>query len=301
MDQLAAAIEDHTYNMNPGYLPYRDSIAPWPLALTGEELAYHLTINTFEHLSDVAECGVPIYQSANYEEDYRAKRGVIAKYNTLDGTNPMKVILGPGAHCQWCNEYTPVNAKADSDFRIDTEELRWFDYWLKGVDNGIMEEPPIYYATYQTPEDKQWRFAWQWPLPTDTQMKFYLGEEVEGNNDLSDFDGSLSTTAPTAKYAKDDYLLDYDASKIGGIPNASGVIVSATEPDLSIARNTNAMTYTTAPLDADMNITGDPVVNLWVSSTATDGDFLAFIYDVAPDGSLTQIPGSEGWAAESLT
>ena len=47
------------------------------------------------------------------------------------------------------------------------------------------------------------------------------------------------------------------------------------------------LVYETAPLGADVQITGHPVVNLWVSSTATDGDFIATIYDVAPDGRAT--------------
>jgi hypothetical protein len=53
------------------------------------------------------------------------------------------------------------------------------------------------------------------------------------------------------------------------------------------------MTYTTAPLAADTTATGHPVIHLWVSTTATDGDFLAFLADVAPDGTVTRLPGTE--------
>ncbi len=53
------------------------------------------------------------------------------------------------------------------------------------------------------------------------------------------------------------------------------------------------MTYTTSALAADTTATGHPVVHLWVSTTATDGDFLAFLADVAPDGTVTPLPGTE--------
>jgi hypothetical protein len=44
------------------------------------------------------------------------------------------------------------------------------------------------------------------------------------------------------------------------------------------------LVYTTAPLSSDVQVTGHPTINLWASSTATDGDFIATIQDVAPDG-----------------
>jgi uncharacterized protein len=50
---------------------------------------------------------------------------------------------------------------------------------------------------------------------------------------------------------------------------------------------TKGLVYTTAPLSADVQVTGHPAINLWVSSSATDGDFIATIQDVAPDGSAT--------------
>ena len=50
---------------------------------------------------------------------------------------------------------------------------------------------------------------------------------------------------------------------------------------------TKGLVYVTAPLSADVQVTGHPTINLWVSSTATDGDFIATIQDVAPDGTAT--------------
>ncbi len=72
-----------------------------------------------------------------------------------------KLVVGPHAHCEW------NNVKADAGFDIVTEELRFFDYWLKGVKNGVMEEPRVTYYTYNAPEGKTWRRASTWPLPNE--------------------------------------------------------------------------------------------------------------------------------------
>ncbi len=75
----------------------------------------------------------------------------------------------------------------------------------------------------------------------------------------------MTTTPPAEENAQDDYLVDY------GITTAN--------------RNQRGLTYTTAPLPADLEVTGDPVVHLYAASTATDNDFFAYLEDVAPDGS----------------
>jgi predicted acyl esterase len=56
-------------------------------------------------------------------------------------------------------------------YQYQYESLRWFDYWLKGVDNGIMEEPPI--AVFVTGTD-EWKTTTEWPLPETRWTPFYL-------------------------------------------------------------------------------------------------------------------------------
>ena len=73
-----------------------------------------------------------------------------------------KVIIGPWAHTT-AGEMSKI------------EHLRWFDYTLKGIKNGIAQEPPIYYYTFNAPPGKEWRFASQWPLPEQRMTKFYFG------------------------------------------------------------------------------------------------------------------------------
>ncbi|HSW40290.1 MAG TPA: CocE/NonD family hydrolase, partial [Acidobacteriota bacterium] len=90
----------------------------------------------------------------------------------------------------------------------------------------------------------------------EKRINYYLGE------------GSLSTTEPEAAGHKDETTVVYGAAAPATAAN-------------------KGLVYETAPLSADVEVTGHPTINLWVSSTATDGDFIAAIQDIGPDGSVT--------------
>lgn len=258
---LKAARAAHQ-NFEAGYMPFRDSPSPAMAEKLGmKDFRYSMEVNTYPRLGAVSKSGIAIYQSSNLDEEIRNKHTVFAKYRSI--ANPQKLILAPGKHCEWTSPYVkaPTNG-----FDISVEELRWFDYWLKGVANGIMDEPPIYYFTVNQPAATAWRFAWQWPLPTERRVNYYFGA---GTSALA---GTLSTAMPTAEAGKDDYKVDYDV----------------TPENL----NERAIRYTTAPLERDMTLVGHPVIDVTISSTATDGDFVAFLADVGPDGKVTMLPGT---------
>jgi predicted acyl esterase len=78
--------------------------------------------------------------------------------------------VGPGGHCGW------TAVQSQTKFDITVEERRFFDYWLKGIDNGIMKEDRVYYYTYNAPAGSEWRSAKQWPLLNEKRTKYYLGK-----------------------------------------------------------------------------------------------------------------------------
>lgn len=260
---LAAAKAEHKNNIEPGYMPFRDSPSPeLALRLGMKDYRYWLEVNSFNHFKDIAASGIPAYQSGNYGEDIRVKQGVFIKRASL--TNPIKTIIAPGNHCEWSSDFV---TKPGNAFNIVTEERRWFDHWLKNVPNGIMVEPSLLYYTFNAPKDDQWRQAWQWPLPTEKRASFYFA------GGASPREGVLDTLRPSSASASDSYVTDY----------------SVANKDV----DTKGQTYMTAPLPTDTTLTGHSIIDLWVSSTASDGDFVAWLEDVAPDGSVTRLPGSE--------
>jgi len=268
---LEKAKDEHRWNLEPGIMPFRNSTSPWLEALIDRPgIQNHLVVNTFSHFSQIQESGIPFYQSANWGEDYRVKSGVIIKLNSL--SNPSKTLLAPGKHCTYSSNY---EIKPSNTFNITTEALRWFDYWLKGVENGIMDEPPIYYyLNNASSEAEAWRFADQWPLPDAEDVNYYFGASSPLEVFFSGVNkGTLGTNAPTIADAKDQYPVDYTVTPAN--------------------RDHQGISYTTDILLSDTEVVGNPVVHLWISSTATDNDFLAFLYDVDENGKAAQIPGTD--------
>jgi len=146
------------------------------------------------------------------------------------------------------------------------EHLRWFDHWLKDVDTGVMAEPPIRYQTINAPPGREWRTATEWPPAGVVRTDYYL------------HDGVLSVDAAPAR-GSDEYVVDYTTTSgrssrwVNGYGGDFGY-----EP--LTGNDSKGLTYTTAPLAEDLEMTGHPVAHLYVTSTHPDGDFFVYLEDV---------------------
>lgn len=238
---LADAIAEHADNVeNAGYVPYRDSIA--------ENIPEQWWLKSSPHtyLEEINRSGIAIYAAANWNEGM-TKYGAFFTLNNV--TTPVKLLVGPAGHCEWST------VKQDTGFDLVIEERRFFDHWLKGIDNCVMHEPKVHYYTYNAAPGEEWQSAEAWPLPGERRTRYYFGE------------GSLSTTATTASEGMDAFEVEY-----------------AVTPE---NRAETGLVYATEPLATAVQVTGHPVVELWISSTAADGDFVVTLEDVAPDGTAT--------------
>jgi putative CocE/NonD family hydrolase len=75
---------------------------------------------------------------------------------------PKRMIIGPPVYLD-----RPI-------YQLQHEAVRWFDYWIKGIDTAIMDEPPIRLFIMGTDE---WKNSTDWPLPETKWVPFYLHEE----------------------------------------------------------------------------------------------------------------------------
>jgi predicted acyl esterase len=157
---------------------------------------------------------------------------------------------------------------------------QWFDYWLKGVDTGIMDEPPIIYyrmvdTTATVPSATgEWRYADQWPLPDVKKEIYYLRSN-----------GTISTHFPSRKESSETYLYDPNnpVPSMGGrnlFIHAGAVDQSSVEPP----NRNDVLVYTSEVLQKDLEIGGNVKVFLHASSNCKDTDFTAKLIDVYPDG-----------------
>ncbi|MFF7556993.1 CocE/NonD family hydrolase [Streptomyces olivaceus] len=155
------------------------------------------------------------------------------------------------------------------------ERHRFFDHWLKGVDNGIMQEPEVHYYTGSSDGTGQWRDARQWPpKPSARPTRYYLGGGTSGTVDSVN-DGTLGRSRPHGKGGGDTYPVDYSVSCPDPI-----------DQEQTCPQDEKGLTWTTAPLKDDVELTGHPEVSLRLSSTAPDGNVFAYLSDVAPDGTV---------------
>lgn len=233
--------------------PYRDS----EVASVGTRPWHEYSVATYKDA--IERSGVPVYSFDGWDDDFRKESLVSAA--TL--SNPHKVLVGPWPHC------------GSEGFDIVAERHRFFDYWLKGVDNGIMQEPPVHYYTGSSDGTGEWRDARQWPPnPPARQTRYYLDGGSSGTVGSVN-DGTLDHSRPRGHGAGDAYRVDYSVS----CPEPVGLGQTCPQDE-------KGLTYTTAPLRDDVELTGHPEVSLHLSSTAPDGNVFAYLSDVAPDGTV---------------
>jgi putative CocE/NonD family hydrolase len=260
--------------------PYRNSIDP----VSKQKLS--ITRSPSSYLKEINESGVAIYTIGGWFDLW--PRDALLWFANLK--TPQRLMIGPWFHQMAIEEYNP------------NERLRWFDYWLKGIDNGITKEPRIWYYTINAPDGKEWRSTDTFPLPNQKQTKFYfqgrnatvqgrnatVKERVEANKTsvTSVNDGMLTSNAPKSKRTFDTYKVDYTttSSKPSRWTNGYGLgSAQFRYPNLS-ENDKKGLTYTTEILMDDMEVTGNPIAHLWISSTATDGDFFVYLEDVDEQG-----------------
>jgi len=209
---------------------------------------------------------VPVLGIAGWHDD---ARGTIRNYtimSRLPGAPPYHVVMDGGAH----KGIDYVNGYFGPQARIDRRalQLRWLDHYLKGVDNGVDMQAPLDIFVIG---DNTWRKEREWPLARTVWTNFYLRQN-----------GRLETTAPGSE-PPDEYT--YDPG------NPTPFLVDARELELSLnedyrtvdTERKDLVTYTTAPLEKDIEITGPMTATLWAATDAKDTDWNVMLQHVYPD------------------
>lgn len=235
---------------------------------------------TVSQLEALKAAGIPTYTWGGWLD--QDTFGAFALHANLAG--PHKLTMGPWSHGP--NE--TGEPREEEALRIYVaEQLRWFDYWLKGVDNGVLDEPSINYAVVHDRTGWEWRQSDQWPIAEATSTAFYFNpgpsESIESVND-----GLLSEVAPDTG-VREAFTVDYAATSGRSNRFYDSVGAKGLEyPDL-VAHAATALTYTTAPLMENLTVAGHPVVTLSASSTAPDGEFNVYLQEVNADGSAVYL------------
>lgn len=173
-----------------------------------------------------------------------------------------RLLLGPWGHCGMYYE-KPTFPNMAYDWA--GEYIRFFDAVLKGKGRHCLEEPPVLYYTIGD-TGHEWKYAADFPVDGTTYVKLKLSG-----------DGTLSEAAPkdgcVAYKVRDDLMIYGPGMRMN----------RNVEKDMT-AEDEKSIVFTSEALPADMELTGIPNMELYVTSTHTDGNFIAVLEVVTPDG-----------------
>jgi predicted acyl esterase len=189
-----------------------------------------------------------------------------------------KLEMGPFGHGALSGdlEYPSGGGIGNAQGGTDSE-MRWWDYWLKGVANGIMDEPPV--KVYMmagarkgavSPKNRWMGFA-NWP-PAPRDVDYYLHA-----------DGSLSTKKPAEATSFKAYSFD-PKKPVQTIGGANLTFERGPMDQRPIGKRADYLKFETAVLDKDVVIAGPVSMDLWASTDGPDTDFMVKLVDVYPDG-----------------
>lgn len=216
----------------------------------------------------------------------------LAAYNYVRKTakpeiaNEQYAVIAPTAHCGYkrATEHTVVGERDMGDARLDYDALTygWFDHFLKGEQNGILEKTPK--IRYYTMGSNKWQTSETWPPAGVKPVTFYLSSGGHANTMYGD--GQL-TANQSSNDAADKFVYD----PMNPVTTHGGnfcCMSSAFQPGAldqrEIETRNDVLVYQTEPLKDGMEVTGPIDATLYVSSDARDTDFTIKLIDVLPDG-----------------
>jgi uncharacterized protein len=178
-----------------------------------------------------------------------------------------KVMVGPWPHGPLSNIVGEVDfgEAAAGESNATGMYIRWDDYWLNGIDNGIIKEPPVCIFVMG---DNVWRNENEWPLARTRYTKYYFHIGSHANSRFGD--GVLNAEPPYEEQT-DNYL--YDPKN--PVPTKGGTIIFSTTTPVSqlqdqeeVEKRADVLVYTSAPLESDIEVTGPIEIKLWAASSA---------------------------------
>ncbi len=238
---LKEARSEHEYNVDPfeffKAIPYRDSkYNNYPFWLKG---------NLMVHLSGCNASQVPVYEWVGWH-DFLI-RDAFQWFVNL--TSAKKITVGWWSH----NITSSYNL-------LGIEQLRWFDYWLKGIENGIMDESPIQYILMDDPDSTNWHQLNEWPLPESKLQYFYFAQRISGNTQ-NGYYKLLSNNKDLMENQKQNITFP-----------VSGELM-----------------FNTLPLEKNLFVIGHPVVTLTISTIAKDVDLHVSLQTMDESDSVCQV------------
>lgn len=223
---------------------------------------------------DYSDIQIPVYAVSGWADGYC--RSVFRLVENLTG--PRKGLIGPWAH-KYPHEGVPGPA-----IGFMQECLRWWDYWLKGRETGIMDEPMMrLYMQYPAPprgwygeRAGRWIAEPSWPSPNVTRTAYGLTADGRLERGRAESHGGV-------RAIRSPLTVGFGAGKWCSYASPGDQPVDQHFDD------GGSLVFETPPLDETLEIVGDAALNLRVSSDQPAATVSVRLVEVAPDGTATRV------------
>ena len=230
-----------------------DGEPPWFMDWHGEPPAPDFWLRRRIPLSEIE---VPTFAICGWHDAYTAPAFRIHR----EVSGPTRVLIGPWKHA--LPDLSPVSPIGGVH-----EMTRWWDRWLKGVDNDVEKEPPI---TIHVQGAGAWRHETEWPIDRTEYLRLHLA------------DGEALGAAPPTSASSTTHRYD---SRIGtGSIGYNGHRLHLPIPDDQSFDDHASAAWTGRPLEEDLEVTGEPRVHVVVSADVDELTLVAKLCVVSSDG-----------------
>ncbi|MCB1105495.1 MAG: CocE/NonD family hydrolase [Opitutaceae bacterium] len=213
--------------------------------------------------------------------------GLKARAGHAAARGAQRLVMEVGGHSGADRKVGIVDYGADSVVDYWALALRWYDYQLKGIKNGLEKEKPVRIFVMGANE---WMDLDDWPAPGTVERRYYLQSGGRANSRAGD--GRLESAPPAAEQPADRFVADPEnpVPTIGGPAFGDSSLVHMGPQDQGqVEDRSDVLVYSTAPLSKPCRVMGAVQVDLYVSSSAVDTDFTGKLVDVGPDGTPINI------------
>ena len=265
--ELSRAVKEHYNNYHVHkealQLEFRDDVSPG--GFTPDSLSPH----SFQ--GEIDQSGAAVYSISGWFDGGYAN-SAIKRYLNLK-TKQKKLLLGPWDH-GGDDHFRPFGKPIRSRFDLLSELKRFFDYHLKGYQNGFYDEAPVHY--YTMVQDR-WKHAKSWPPPS-TPTPFFLNSG-----------GSLSINQPQNEVGNDQYIIDSDHSTGEKARWNSLAVGLAVQYPKRRQKDRLLQVYDSELLEKDIEMTGHPVASLFIRSDKDDATLFVYLEDVDEKGNVSYV------------
>lgn len=266
-------------------LPFFDKIPARPEIMNelGADSFYHEWLDNYlpgeywQQLSpNLAEVDLPMLHIGGWFDTYL--RGTINCYREMAKKSQFRqhLIIGPWAHLPWGRKVGAVDFGLAALNPIDELQIQWFDYFLKGIDNGLLNKAPV--SLFEMGSN-HWREFNNWQ---NGQEKSYFLAST-GLASLREDSGSLKEDLAD-NYVED--LLIRDPWR--PVPSLGGhaAIPAGCFERSALDNRSDILTYTSALLTEDLQIVGDVEIEIYATADAPSFDLCAILSEVKNNGTV---------------